>query len=189
MPNDPSKRIDFLRPPGSGKGTQAELLSEYFELFHISTGEMLRSAIEHKTPLGEKAQAYVERGELVPDDLLLNLINQCLADPSAVKGWILDGFPRTVNQAIFLDEILDQLKGISKYVVNLEVPDEVLIERLLQRGRSDDSEEIIRRRLEVYYQQTEPVLNYYQSKGQLNSVDGNRPSQSIASHLQQMIQA
>ncbi len=179
----------FLGPPGSGKGTQAQLLSESFELFHVSTGEILRAAIQQKTPLGEKAQGYVERGELVPDQLLLDLISQCLADPSAAKGWILDGFPRTVSQATFLDEILGQLKGISQYVINLEVPDPVLIERLLKRGRQDDSEEIVRRRLEVYYQQTEPVLDYYRSKGQLHSVDGHRQTEEITTSLQKMIQA
>jgi len=179
----------FLGPPGSGKGTQAQLLSELFGLLHISTGDILRKAIAQKTPLGEKAQSYVERGDLVPDQLLLDLISHTLKSPPAKQGWILDGFPRTVPQAIFLDELLQQFKDSSLRVIDLEVPDEIIVERLLSRKREDDSEDIIRHRLTVYYQKTAPVLDYYRAKGSLHSVDGNRQPQDVTASLQEIIKA
>ncbi len=177
----------FLGPPGSGKGTQAQYLSQQLQIPHISTGEMLRSAIAEATSLGQQAQSYVERGELVPDELLLDLIREQLGQPKAQQGWILDGFPRNVTQAAFLDELLDLLNHFSQQAINLEVPDEVLIERLLLRGRQDDTKETIRRRLEVYRQQTQPVIEYYDQQGRLYSVDGNRVLAEVTSSLQQVV--
>ncbi|MGH2413704.1 MAG: nucleoside monophosphate kinase, partial [Microcystaceae cyanobacterium] len=130
----------FLGPPGSGKGTQAQLLAEMLEIPHISTGEILRQAIAQQTSLGQKARSYVDRGELVPDELMLDLIRERLGQPDAQKGWILDGFPRNVAQASFLDRLLEELNQSSNYTVNLEVPDNIIIERLLLRGREDDTE-------------------------------------------------
>jgi adenylate kinase len=180
-----SKRIGviFLGPPGSGKGTQAAKLAESLTIPHISTGEILRQAITEKTELGQQAQAYVEKGELVPDELLLGLIQERLKQPDSAKGWILDGFPRTVTQASFLDELLEELADSYTYVVNLSVPDTVLIERLMQRGRQDDTQETIARRLQVYIDQTAPVLDYYDKKGTLNHIDGAQSMEAVTAAL------
>ena len=167
------KGLIFLGPPGSGKGTQAQKLSVEFNIPHISTGEMLREAIAGQTKLGQEAQSYVDKGELVPDKLLLGLIQERLNEKDAQKGWILDGFPRNIFQAEFLDTLLKGLSKFSEQAVNLEVPDEVIVERLLLRGRKDDSEQTIRRRLEVYREKTQLVLDYYRQNERLISIDGN----------------
>ncbi|ACK72103.1 adenylate kinase [Gloeothece citriformis PCC 7424] len=177
----------FLGPPGSGKGTQAQVLSQSLQIPHISTGDILRQAITDSTPLGIKAQSYMDKGELVPDDLLLDLIKNRLSQPDAQQGWILDGFPRTVAQACFLENLLAQLDLFSECVVNLEVPEDVLIERLLGRGRQDDHETTIRRRLQVYHEQTAPVIDYYRQRGNLNSLNGNRPPEQVSHSLKEII--
>ena len=187
MTND--KRLIFLGPPGSGKGTQAQLLAELFEIPHISTGEILRQAIAEKTVLGQKAQSYVDKGELVPDALILDLIRERLGQPDAQRGWILDGFPRNVAQASFLDELIEELNQSPDCAVNLEVPDEVLITRLLLRGRKDDNEQTIRRRLQVYREQTAPVIGYYRDRGRLYSVNGDRQLAEVTESLKQIVNA
>ena len=174
------KGLIFLGPPGSGKGTQAQKLSAKFNIPHISTGEMLRQAITNQTSLGQEAQSYVDKGELVPDKLLLGLIQERLNQQDAQKGWILDGFPRNIFQAEFLDTLLKKLSKFSEQSVNLEVPDEVIVERLLLRGRKDDSEKTIRRRLEVYREKTQLVLDYYRQNKRLVSIDGNLKPDRVA---------
>lgn len=181
------KGLIFLGPPGSGKGTQAQELSEELQIPHISTGEMLRDAIDKQTPLGQKAQSYVDKGELVPDELLLGLIEERLNEEDAKNGWILDGFPRNVAQAEFLDKLLQKLAKFSEQAINLEVPDEVIIDRLLLRGRKDDNEETIRRRLEVYREKTQPVLDYYRQQDRLSSVDGNCELQQVTQSLKAVV--
>ncbi len=181
------KGLIFLGPPGSGKGTQAQILSEALDIPHISTGEMLREAIANQTPLGQEAQTYVDQGELVPDSLLLDLIKERLNEADGQKGWILDGFPRNVPQAEFLDKLLQELNKFSEQAINLDVPDEVIIERLLLRGRKDDNEETIRRRLEVYREKTQPVLDYYRQHDRLSSVDGNRQPEEVTSSLKEVV--
>ena len=181
------KGLIFLGPPGSGKGTQAQLLSEHLNIPHISTGEMLREAITQQTPLGNQAQSYVEQGELVPDELLLGLIKERLSENDAQKGWILDGFPRNVPQAEFLEQLLHEFSQFSEQAVNLEVPDEILIERLLLRGRKDDNEETIRRRLEVYREKTQPVIDYYRQHNRLSSIDGNRQPHEVTNALKNVL--
>ncbi len=181
------KGLVFLGPPGSGKGTQAQELSQELNIPHISTGEMLREAIAKQTPLGQKAQAYVDKGELVPDELLLGLIEERLNEEDAQKGWILDGFPRNVAQAEFLDKLLHKLAKFSEQAINLDVPDEVIIERLLLRGRKDDNEETIRRRLEVYREKTQPVLDYYRQQDRLSSVDGNLELPEVTKQLKAVV--
>ncbi len=181
------KGLIFLGPPGSGKGTQAQELSTELNIPHISTGEMLRAAIAKKTPLGQKAQGYVDKGELVPDELLLGLIEERLKEEDAQKGWILDGFPRNVAQAEFLDKLIQKLAKFSEQAINLDVPDEVIIDRLLLRGRKDDNEETIRRRLEVYREKTQPVLDYYRQQDRLSSVDGNRELQEVTKTLKAVL--
>ena len=184
-----NSRVIFLGPPGAGKGTQAQILAQLLQIPHISTGEILRAAIAARTSLGQKAQSYVERGELVPDELLLDLIRERLSQADARQGWILDGFPRNVGQASFLDRLLWELHQSSHHVVNLEVADEVLIARLLSRGRKDDNQETIARRLQVYREQTAPVIDYYRSHGSFHSVDGDRLPEEVTESLKQIVNA
>jgi adenylate kinase len=179
-------RLIFLGPPGAGKGTQAKFLADLLNIPHISTGDILRSAIAQGTPLGQKAQSYVDKGELVPDDLLLDLIRERLNQPDAQNGWILDGFPRNVNQASFLEQLLQELNQ-SCDCVNLEVPDEVLVARMLGRGRKDDNEDTIRRRLEVYRNDTEPLIGFYRDRSVLKSINGDRSVDEVTESLKQLV--
>ncbi|MEB3224558.1 MAG: adenylate kinase [Synechococcus sp.] len=180
-------RLIFLGPPGAGKGTQAQILAESCGIPHISTGEILREAIASQTELGQKAQGFVDRGELVPDSLILDLIRERLQQSDAQQGWILDGFPRNVSQAEFLSGLLAELNQSCDVALNLEVPDSTLVERLLSRGRKDDNQDTIRRRLEVYREQTAPVIDFYQNQGALKSVDGDRPLEEVTVALKNAI--
>lgn len=180
-------RLIFLGPPGAGKGTQAQTLAHHKNIPHISTGDMLRGAMQERSPLGIKAQGYVDRGELVPDQLIQDMAEERLSKSDTNSGWILDGFPRTVSQAQFLDELLQKLTANGVRVINLEVPDDVLIERLLGRGRLDDTPEVIRRRLEVYHLQTAPLIDFYRDRQQLLSVNGNQSLAEVTNDLEQMI--
>lgn len=169
-------RIVFLGPPGGGKGTQAKLLAERLAIPAISTGEILRAAVRDGTPLGLQAKAVMEAGELVSDDLMVGLIRERLAQPDARQGFILDGFPRTVEQARALDGLLGgNEKGLSA-VVNLSVPEKVLIERLEGRSgsesRADDRRETVLERLRVYREKTEPLIDFYRRRGLLSDLDG-----------------
>ncbi len=185
-------RLIFLGPPGAGKGTQAVKLAQACGLAHISTGDMLRAHVAQKTPLGEKAKGYMDRGELVPDGLILDMVRERLSQPDTKPGWILDGFPRNVNQAGFLDQLLAEIEQGCDRVVNLDVPDEVLISRLVLRGkeqgRSDDNEDTIRRRLQVYRDQTAPLIDYYTQRQQLVVVNGDQSMQEVTTQLQKVIQ-
>lgn len=176
-------RLIFLGPPGAGKGTQSKILADSHSIPHISTGEILREAVTGQTPLGMKAQRYMERGELVPDQLVVDLIQERLDKPDTQSGWILDGFPRNVIQAQILDFILSKLSHDYDRVINLDVPDETLVARLLSRGRKDDNEEVIRRRLEVYRDQTAPLISYYESREKLVTVNGNQSMEAVSSAL------
>ncbi|MEW5857163.1 MAG: adenylate kinase [Cyanobacteriota bacterium] len=184
-------RLIFLGPPGAGKGTQAHILAQELEIPHISTGDILRNAKAAGTELGLKAKSYMDRGELVPDALILDLVRDRLSQTDTQPGWILDGFPRNVSQATFLDKLLQELDQASDCVLNLEVPDEVLVERMLERGRkqgrTDDTEEVIRRRLEVYRTQTAPLIDFYEQRQQLVSVDGDRSLEEVTSALKQVV--
>jgi adenylate kinase len=180
-------RLIFLGPPGAGKGTQADTLAHLCNIPHISTGDILRGAVAQQTDLGIKAQSYMDQGELVPDQLILDLVRDRLGQRDIEKGWILDGFPRNVNQAVFLDKLLQEIEQTCDCVVNLEVPDDVLVARLLSRGRKDDSEEVIRNRLQVYREQTAPLIDFYSDRQQLISVDGNRSVEHVNVDLQQII--
>ena len=182
-----AKRLIFLGPPGAGKGTQAQVLSENHQIPHISTGDILRAAVTNQTSLGKQAKDYMDRGELVPDALILGLIQDRLSYEDTNNGWILDGFPRNVNQAAFLEELLTQLDQSADCVLNLKVPDEVLVERLLARQRKDDNELTIRRRLEVYHQDTVPVINFYQERETLKTIDGNQSMEEVSQSLNQAI--
>lgn len=180
-------RLIFLGPPGAGKGTQAELLAKDCEVPHISTGDILRSAVAVGSELGQKADQYMSAGELVPDDLILDLIQERLSQADTHKGWLLDGFPRNVPQAEFLQKLLDQIDQPVDFVVNLDVEDDVIVARLLQRGRKDDEESVILNRLEVYRKQTEPLIDFYRSRQQLVSVDGNQTMEAVYADLQRLV--
>lgn len=182
-------RLIFLGPPGAGKGTQAQLLAELLAIPHISTGEILRSAVTDQTSVGQKAQAFMDRGELVPDELLVDIIRDRLNQSDAAKGWILDGFPRNVSQASFLEKLLQELNQACNFVINLEVPDQVLIERLLARGRLDDTPETIRIRLEVYHNQTAPVIDFYRQRSTLRAINGDRSLEEVTQSLKQLVAA
>ncbi len=127
-------RLIFLGPPGAGKGTQSQKLAEHLHIPHISTGDILRQAMKDQTPLGVKAQSYVDSGELVPDQLVQELVQERLGQADAKSGWILDGFPRKVTQAAFLEELLESIHQGGEKVVNLDVPDDVVVARLLARA-------------------------------------------------------
>ncbi len=192
-------QVIFLGPPGSGKGTQSARLSELLAVPHISTGDILRTHVAQQTDLGQKAKAFMDQGDLVPDQLILNMVQERLDQSDAQKGWILDGFPRNVTQATFVESLVQRQKAEqssenadsnnSLSTINLEVPDEVLIERLLARGRADDSEETIRHRLQVYHEQTEPLIQFYQDRNQLSVVNGNLPLDQVTDALKKAIVA
>jgi adenylate kinase len=181
-------RLIFLGPPGAGKGTQAYALAQAQQIPHISTGDILRAAVALKTELGQKAQGYMDKGELVPDHLILELVRDRLGYDDIKAGWILDGFPRTVAQATFLDDLLDDMQQSCDWVINFDVPDEVLVARLLGRGRKDDTEDVIRNRLAVYREQTAPLIDFYQQRNKLVSVDGNQPIERVTTALDQIVQ-
>jgi adenylate kinase len=168
--------VVFLGPPGSGKGTQAKLLAERLKVPDISTGEMLRAAVLEGTPLGGKVKAVMEAGDLVPDDLMIALIRERIAAPDARDGFVLDGFPRTVDQALALERILKGNEKTVSAVVNLVVPEAVLIDRLAGRSdlehRTDDRRETVLERLRVYHDKTEPLIDFYRRRHLLTEVDG-----------------
>ncbi|HEY9850151.1 MAG TPA: adenylate kinase [Leptolyngbyaceae cyanobacterium] len=180
-------RLIFLGAPGAGKGTQAKKLAELCGIPHISTGDILRNEVALGTPLGVQAKAYQDKGELVPDRLILDMMRERLTQSDTKNGWILDGFPRNVPQAEFLESLLKELAQECDRVINLEVPDEVLIERLLGRGRMDDTEEVIRHRLDVYRSQTAPLIDFYRDRQQLVSIQGNQSMVEVSEEIEQAI--
>ena len=169
-------KIVLLGGPGAGKGTQAAKLKQHYEIPHVSTGEILREARSSGTDLGKKAAEYMDAGKLLPDDIILGIVDERLGMPVMENGFIFDGFPRTIPQAEGLDELLEARGSALDAVVSIDVPDEIVVGRLLKRaeieGRADDNRETIEERLSVYYKQTEPLKAYYEARGILKSVDG-----------------
>jgi adenylate kinase len=186
-------RILLLGPPGSGKGTQGKLLSERLGVPAISTGDILRQAVREGTPLGRQAQAIMAKGDLVPDDLMIGLIRERVAQRDARDGFILDGFPRTVPQAEALDGLLSGNGDALSAVLNFSVPEPELVERMLQRaraeGREDDRPETIRERLRVYRDKTEPLIGYYRKRDVVGDVQGVGTIPEIASRVQSILEA
>jgi adenylate kinase len=169
-------RIVLLGPPGSGKGTQAALLKERLGVPHISTGDLLRAAVAAGTPLGLKAKAAMDAGELVSDELVLGLIEERLGADDVKAGYILDGYPRNLAQARALDELLGRLELPVQKALSLSVDEDAIVQRLAKRaeeeGRSDDNEAVVRNRLQVYHEQTAPVAGHYRDAGLLEDIDG-----------------
>lgn len=169
-------RIVFIGPPGSGKGTQAKRLVQYLGIPHLSTGELLREAKASGSSLGQLAAQYMDQGRLVPDPLVMALVGEKLQEPSMQQGYLLDGFPRTLQQARALDASLAERGTPLDLVLELRVDENELITRMLRRAaeerRTDDNPQTIAHRMEVYRQQTAPLLDYYRFKGLLRVVDG-----------------
>lgn len=174
-------RLVMVGPPGAGKGTQATQLAEHFKIPHISTGAMLRDHISRSTELGLKAKAFVDSGELVPDHIIVGMLEETLRANG--DGFILDGFPRTLAQAKILDQMVERLGMPITGVVHIAVPDEVVVERLTGRGRKDDTEAVIRRRLEIFGEETTPILSHYRDQSMLLSVDGVGSIQEVQSRI------
>ena len=184
-------RLIFLGAPGAGKGTQAQILAESCGIPHISTGDILRAEVKAETELGLQAKSYMNKGELVPDSLILDMIRGRLSQSDAGHGWILDGFPRNTTQAEFLDKLLAEIQQSYDLAIDLMVPQEKLVARLLNRAtiqnRPDDTEDVIRRRLVVYDQQTAPLIDYYRHKGVFRTVDGDRELAEVTASLMEIV--
>ena len=163
-------RVLLLGPPGAGKGTQADRIAARFQLVHLATGDLLRANVADGTSLGEVAQAYLDSGELVPDEVVVAMMLERLTQPDCKRGFLLDGFPRSVTQARALDEHLAGLGAPLDAAINLEVAEEELLHRLAGRGRADDNAQTIRNRLQVFAASTRPLLDYYEKRGVLFSV-------------------
>lgn len=182
-----ARRVIFLGPPGAGKGTQAEKLAQLLGLPRISTGDMLRDAVVADTEVGRTAAPYLERGELVPDQVLLEMIRVRIEQPDAGRGYILDGFPRTLPQAEGLERLT---AGTADAVVfNMEVPREELLRRLSGRGRGDDKAAAVARRLAEYDERTKPLVEFYRGRARYHHIDGNRQMDVVARELQELVGA
>ena len=169
-------RLLLIGAPGAGKGTQAERLAERFNIAHISSGDLLRQHVRDQTSIGQTIKAYVDAGDLVADSVVLDMLRKPVVAAAESGGYVLDGFPRTVDQAKAAFEVAHPLGVEVQAAVHLDVPDEELIRRLLARGRgSDDSEEVIAHRLQVYREKTIPLLEYYAGREWMFAVDGTRP--------------
>jgi adenylate kinase len=182
----------LLGVQGSGKGTQAKRLASEYGLAHIATGDMLRAAMADGTPLGQRVKPIYDAGDLVPDDLMIDLIRERLSQADTEGGFILDGFPRTMPQADALDSMLAEIDRPLTVVLELQVPDEVAIERLRKRaadeGRSDDTPEAIAKRIELYNRETKPLVSHYRLAGNLVGIHGDRPENEVFAEIQQAVE-
>ena len=179
------KHLLFLGAPGAGKGTQAELLSQTNSYLHLSTGELLRKEIEMHTTLGIQVKDIMNRGELVSDEFVLKIVRQNLVKDNT--GLILDGYPRNLSQANSLNEVLNEINQPLELVFYLDIPEEVLIKRLLLRGRKDDTEETIKTRVDIYKKTTEPLIRYFQDLSLLEYIDADRDLKTISSDINKKI--
>lgn len=207
-------KLVLLGPPGAGKGTQADLISEKYRIQKVSTGDLLRAAASAGTPLGKKAKEYMDRGLLVPDDVLIGLVKEKLKEKSMKKGFILDGFPRTLAQAEALQKLIEGF-----VVLQIDLPDEEIIKRLSGRRmckcgssyhvesilpakdglcdrcggvlyqRDDDKEEVVRKRLDVYRRETAPLVEFYRKKGLLKVVDGSKGRDKIFGEIRGVVES
>ena len=190
-------RLILLGPPGAGKGTQARRLVHRYGIVHLSTGDMLRAAVKAKTPIGRKAEAIMARGELVPDEVVVAIVSDRIDQPDARKGFILDGFPRTVPQAQALERMLAEKRLRLDGVVELQVDEGALLKRLATRVaemrtrgesvRPDDNAEALKTRLDVYRTQTAPLIAFYRKNGLLKSVDGMAPIEAVSAAIEGLL--
>ena len=186
--------IVILGPPGAGKGTQGKLIAAEAGIPHINTGDMFRAECAAGTELGEEVKTILDDGDLVPDDLTIEVVRARLAQDDTTDGFILDGFPRTLAQAEALDRVLAELDGGElSTVLDFEIPDEIAVQRLLGRaaveGRSDDLPDLIRHRLDVYHEKTEPLVEYYRTRGLLVPIHADRSVEEVFSEVQQVLEA
>ncbi len=183
----------ILGAPGSGKGPQGKLLAEHLKVPQVSTGELLRTAVKQGTALGKEAKKFMDRGDLVPDSVILGLIREILDSAAAKRGVMMDGFPRTVPQAQAVDKLLGEKKAKVDRVILLDVAEEELIQRLLGRaakeGRSDDNLESIKQRLKVYHDQTAPLISYYEKQGVVKRVPGMGSVDDIQTRVREVARA
>ena len=184
--------ILLLGPQGAGKGTQGRLISAEYGIPHIATGDMLRAAIAQGSELGRKAEPLMSAGKLVPDDIMIGLIRDRLAQDDTAAGFVLDGFPRTTAQAEALDSMLEEIDRSLTVVFEFQLPEEVAIERLRRRaaeeGREDDTEEAIRTRLRLYHDQTEPLIEYYRTRGILVGIPADRSVEEVFAEIQKALE-
>src|SRR5262249_31613848 len=182
----------LLGPQGAGKGTQAKRISAEYGIPHIATGDMLRAAIAEQTELGRKVEPLVNAGELVSDELMIELIRERLAREDTDDGFTLDGFPRTIAQAEALDAMFTEIGRSFSIVFALQIPDEVAFERLRRRaeveGRADDTDDAIRRRLDSYHRETEPLIEYYRARNKLVPIHGDRSENEVFAEIQQALE-
>ncbi len=179
-------RVLMIAPPGAGKGTQGVVIAAHFGVPHIATGDLLRRHVAEGTGLGRQVQGFLDRGELVPDDVVLAMVRERFEHLEA-DGWVLDGIPRTIEQARALYALACELDTTADVALHLKVDDEELVRRLLARaagsGRSDDTEDVVRHRLRLYYEVTHPILDWYDERGILVSVDAQRPADEVGRHI------
>jgi adenylate kinase len=189
--------IILLGPPGAGKGTQAKFLEDTHSIVQLSTGDMLRAAASSGSELGQQAKAVMDAGQLMPDDIMIQIISERISQPDCVNGFILDGFPRTTAQAEALEAMLAE-KGLPlDFVIEISVDDEILVDRINARvaqmpeseRRSDDNAETLRKRLGVYHEQTAPILPFYRDRGMLKQVDGMRSIEQVTAQIEQLVSA
>lgn len=183
----PARRLLIVGPPGAGKGTQAERIVEKLGVPAISTGDIFRANVSNETELGVLAKSYMDKGEYVPDSVTNEMVESRLGEDDAANGFLLDGYPRTVAQVEALDGILDKLGVVLDAVILLDVESEAIVQRLLQRGkeqgRSDDNEETIRRRIDVYSEQTTPLIDIYDKRGLVKRVDGMKDIDAVTADI------
>ncbi len=213
-------KLIMLGPPGAGKGSQAKIISKEYNIPHISTGDMFRNALRNETPMGLKAKSFMDKGELVPDEVVNGLVEERLQNEDCLNGYVLDGYPRTVNQAEALTMILDKNNQSIDYVISIDTSDKTVIKRLTGRRtcsncgaiyhidnnppevegvcnfcqhdviqRDDDKEDTVRNRLEVYKEQTQPLINYYKDLNLLVEIDGEKDLSDVFANIQEILEA